>query len=346
MKRTVFADETDEHIHVSSFVALRPTVRRILSIGVSVLAFGLALSFSDLSAFNGLASRANWSLLPLVGVLVVAISIAFGWRWNTLLRESIKLPRSLLISVLGLAGNQVLPLRGGDAMRVVLSSRGSGMPSLHASVSAVALEKLFDLIAVAMFGLLSAATLMRVGRDSEVHALVVAVTILLATVGFLSAARLGWLGSLLRQFARGVGMNPRLYRHVFAPLHHLRKSVSPSRMALLLLETGTIWIGLYVAAYLAIARLVGVSLDVSEAMAILFGAAIGLAIPAAPSGVGTFHAAVVSTFALLGRSPSEGFVLAVAIHGIFFLGFCALGAMVMPLAIRVLGPLSTREERA
>lgn len=321
-------------------------MRRLLPMSVSAVALGVALGFSDLGAFRGLVARASWDQLPVVTGLVIAIVVTFGWRWNTLLRESIKLRRSLLICALGLAGNQILPLRGGDAMRVVLSSRGSGAPSLHAGISAMALEKVLDLVAVAVFGLASAAALLRAGRDTDINVLGVAVTILLTTGALLGAARFGWLNGVLRRLARGVRMKPRLYRHMFAPLHHMRQSVSPSRLALLLLETGTIWVGLYVAAYLAIARLVGVPLDVSEAMVVLFAAALGLAVPAAPSGIGTFHAAVVSAFALLGRSTAEGLVLAVAIHGVFFLGFCAIGAVVMPNAIRVLGPLRTGEENA
>ena len=110
------------------------------------------------------------------------------------------------------------------------------------------------------------------------------------------------------------------------------------------METAVIWLVLYVVAYLAIAQLVGMSLSIAEAMVLLFAASLGLAIPAAPSGIGTFHAAVVSAFVLLGRPASEGLVLAVAVHGIFFIGYCASGAVALMIASHQLGPLRVRGE--
>jgi hypothetical protein len=80
----------------------------------------------------------------------------------------------------------------------------------------------------------------------------------------------------------------------------------------------------------------------ADAMVLLFAAALGLAIPAAPSGLGTFHAAIVSAFAILGRSPAEGLVLAVAIHGIFFVGLCVIGAVALGRATREIGPIRWR----
>ena len=64
-------------------------------------------------------------------------------------------------------------------------------------------------------------------------------------------------------------------------------------------------------------------------MVLLFAAALGMAIPGAPSGIGTFHAAVVSAFVVLGRPASEGLVLAVAAHGVFFIGYCASAALAL-----------------
>jgi hypothetical protein len=101
---------------------------------------------------------------------------------------------------------------------------------------------------------------------------------------------------------------------------------------------------LYVSAYLAIAAFVGIPLSAADAMVLLFAAALGLAIPAAPSGIGTFHAAIVSAFALLGRPPSEGLVLAVAIHGVFLVSFCLIGALALPHVAREIGPIRLRGE--
>ena len=65
------------------------------------------------------------------------------------MREALPVPRSILVCALGIAGNQVLPLSGGDAVRVVLSRARHNARHSHAAVSALAVEKLFDLVAVA-----------------------------------------------------------------------------------------------------------------------------------------------------------------------------------------------------
>jgi uncharacterized protein (TIRG00374 family) len=306
---------------------------------ISAAALALVFSLADLSAFRGLAGRIRWESLPVVGLLVAAIILMFGCRWYTLLRESIGLRRALLISAVGLAGNQVLPLRGGDALRVAVSARGPEAPSLHAGISALALEKVFDLIAVAGFGIASASALLSTREETAgVNVVAVAVTILAVTSVLLVAARFGWLSRELRRIARWVRMPPRLYRHLYAPLYHVKLSASLGRLSLLLLETVVIWIALYVIGYIVIGRMFGISLGATDAMVLLFAAALGLAIPAAPSGIGTFHAAVVSAFVLLGRTAADGLVLAVGIHGVFFLGFCIAGALAMPWIVVNLRP--------
>lgn len=312
----------------------RKWARLLVPLVFSAVALVLVFSLADLSAFRGVAGRIRWESLPVVGLLVAAIIFMFGFRWYTLLREGIPLRRALSISAIGLAGNQVLPLRGGDALRVAVTARGVGAPSLHAGISALALEKVFDLIAVAGFGIASASALLSTRQENAgVNVAAVAVTILVVTAMLLTAARFGWLSREVRRIARWVRMPPRLYRHLYAPLYHVRLSASLGRLSLLLLETVVIWIALYVISYVVIGGMFGIALGATDAMVLLFAAALGLAIPAAPSGIGTFHAAIVSAFLLLGRPAADGLVLAVAIHGIFFLGFCIAGALAMPWVI-------------
>ena len=324
---------------------LKAFLRKWMPLVISVLALIAVFSLADLRAFRGLASRVQWDRLPLITLVVLATVVAFGWRWRTLLLEALSMQRSVIVAALGHGGNQILPLRGGDALRVVLSTRGPNAPSIHAGVSALALEKVFDLVAVAAFGLASTAALVApTGDKNQINVVGIALAILVVATGALLTARSGLMIRAFRTLARAVGLSPRLYRHLLRPLHHLRETASPGRVVILLTETAVIWLVLNVAAYLAIAQLVGIDLSVSEAMVLLFAAALGLAIPAAPSGIGTFHAAVVSAFVLLGRPASEGLVLAVAIHGIFFIGYCAIGAVALAIASHQLGPLRVRGE--
>ena len=59
----------------------------------------------------------------------------------------------------------------------------------------------------------------------------------------------------------------------------------------------------------------------------LWASGLGLMIPAAPSGLGVYHATVVSVFYILGRPIAEGLVLATALHLSFFV------ALVLPMGV-------------
>ena len=321
----------------------RGVLRRWLPLVISAVALGIVFSFADLQAFRGLASRAQWDRLPVIVLVVIVIVIAFAWRWRTLLIEALTMPRSLVVAALGLGGNQVFPLRGGDALRVVLTARGAGAPSIHSGVSAIAVEKVFDLIAVAAFGLASTATLLTTG-DGGINVITVALVILGVAVTALLTARSVLMIRVIRYFSRAIRLSPRLYRHLLRPLLHLRQSTTPGRVAILLMQTAFIWLVLYVFAYLAIAQLVGMNLGVTEVMVLMFAGALGVAIPAAPSGIGTFHAAIVSAFILLGKPASEGLVLAVAIHGVFFVGLCTSGVIALAFTSHGLRLLRMRGE--
>jgi hypothetical protein len=147
---------------------------------------------------------------------------------------------------------------------------------------------------------------------------------MLASV-FLLAAGSGLLGRILSTGARLLRIPARIYRHAARPIHHIRHLSNPACIVALLGQTALIWIALYIPVYLVIAAMIELPLSASEATVLLFAGALGLSIPAAPSGLGTFHAAIVSAFALLGRPTSEGLLFAVAAHGVFFVGLCLIG---------------------
>ena len=288
------------------------------------------IAFTDLQAFRGLMSRARWDRLPLIAIAVFGTVVIVSWRWRTLLLEALPMGRSLVVTAIGLGANHVLPLRGGDALRVVLSAQGRRAPSIHAGVSAMAMEKVLDLIAAAAFGLASAAVVVAPGGvNTRTNSVAVALVILVLAAAVLLNARSNLLIQSLRLSARALRLPPRLYRHLLRPLHHLQQSASPRRIGSLLVQTAIVWQVLYVLAFVAAAQSVGITLGIGEAMVLLFAAALGMAIPAAPSGIGTFHAAVVSAFVVLGRPASEGLVLAVAAHGVFFIGYCASAALAL-----------------
>ena len=154
-----------------------------------------------------------------------------------------------------------------------------------------------------------------------------AFTVLLVASASLWLAWRGTLITVVRGIFRAVGIGPSIYRHAYGPLDRLARAVRVRTLTLPILVTSSLWCGLYALAYALIGRMVGIQLGYLESLILVFVGTLGLALPAAPSGIGTFHASIVSGFLLLGREPSEGLILAVAIHGAFFIALLLPGTV-------------------
>jgi hypothetical protein len=308
----------------SSILANRGLRRVAGSVLVSLVAAVYTIRVSDWGSLRGLGERVSWQALPWLAVLVMAIVVVTAWRWQRLLDRRATWSSCLRMAAIGLAGNQVLPFRGGDAVRTIQAAKLPGI-SLHRSIAAMAMEKVLDLMATAMFGIGAAGLFLSGGRPATTTTPLVGALLLGALATFLWSARSGWLHRVVRSSAWIVKLNPRAYRHVLGPVLHLKSASTIGSLALPIGLTAVMWFGIYEIAYIAAGRLVGIDVSPTEAFVLQFAAALGMALPAAPSGVGTLHAAIVSAFLLLGRSPGDGLVLAVAFHAVFFIGLCACG---------------------
>ena len=222
-----------------------------------------------------------------------------------------------------------LPARGGDLLRVHHSHQASGLP--HAKVlGGLVAEKVLDLLAIAGLGLLAALLLRSTLSASGARAL-------LATTGTafgLSLAALllvrNFAGSLLRLLAaaaRILRAEPFFRRHVEPLVLDAGHGLAPRTLLGPVLLTVMMWLGVYAPAYMLAAAIVGVPLGYAESLLVLFGGALGLMLPGAPSGLGTFHASVVSAFLLLQRPAAEGLLAATAIHLLFFVACAAPAAL-------------------
>ena len=221
----------------------------------------------------------------------------------------------------------LLPARGGDLIRAQHSRNATGKPYSEI-FSKVIVEKVIDLASIIAIG--AVALLFRDQATTSRYLDLLLAVLATAMLG-LSCVVIG-----LRYFHRSairalravsvaVRLRPFTEAHVIPLLDDAAKSFSVSNLAWPTIVTFAMWLFLYAPSYMAIATFVGVDINYAEALFVLFAGAIGLMIPAAPSGVGTFHASIVSAFAFMGRPASEGLLLATAIH-FLFLVVCAVPA--------------------
>jgi len=254
--------------------------------------------------------------------LVSTIVCMYGLRWNHLLGGALDTKSYMVAAVLCMGGNMILPARGGDILRVHYSHK-VGHVSHAMAFGRLFIEKVIELITLVFVGALAVFTLSGTQASSNDY-LLSAASISLATVT--GAVLLIKFGNRLvvrwvHQAFKLLGLSERIERN----LVHMIQDVGVRLTFALTLKpsllTIMMWLMVYVPSYMLISHMVGVGLAYPEAMLVLFAAALGLMIPAAPSGVGTFHASVVTAFLFLGRSAEEGLLVGTAIHLFSFVAY-------------------------
>jgi uncharacterized membrane protein YbhN (UPF0104 family) len=302
----------------------------------------LIFSVISLIAILFLARAVNWQeaghiflagvsapSLLLFSFMALAVALTYGFRWRLLLDRRLPHNTSLIASVLCLGGNMFLPARGGDLLRVHYSHVFAAIS--HAEiVSRLFIEKVIDLITIIAVGLL-AMVLLRSPEVSAYSSILVIFIVTALTAVFIAVILIRYFHEfLLRSLCpafKFVGRTVFFERHITHLIQDASRNLTVRTMFLPSILTLLMWLSVYAWSYILAARFVGVTLSYQESLLILFAGALGLMLPAAPSGVGTFHASVVSAFIFLGRSPTEGLLVATAVHLLFFVAY------VVPAAI-------------
>lgn len=255
--------------------------------------------------------------------MAFAITLIYGYRWRLLLDRKLHHRTSLIASVLCLGGNMFLPARGGDLLRVHYSHVVAKMP--HAEVlSKLFVEKAIDLVTIAAVGVLASTSLHEPSISAHPSILTI-FTVSALTMALGAVVMIKYFGEPLLRCLQPVfkfaGKTAFFERHVTHLVRDASRSLTLPTMFLPGILTLAMWLSVYALSYVLAARFVGITLSYQESLLVLFAGALGLMLPAAPSGIGTFHASVVSAFIFLGRSPAEGLLVATAIHLLFFVAY-------------------------
>ena len=290
------------------------------------LAVGLGLLWLSVRNVNFAESRgalggANfWLAIPIL-VSLWAFYRLKAMRWGRLLNptEPVSYDRVLPSLMIGFAGNNLLPFRLGEALRVYVV--GFDVPQSRSfALGTLVVERLFDLLAIALIVALSASLLPFAESSSLAgHALLVAVPAALLAIGLAALARLPGFGALADRLLQllpavvGNWLRPRLIdaSKSFAVLRRL--SSLPALAANSLAQWGLLAVAIYLSF---------VALDVNVtpfAAGIVLGLlVIGMSLPAAPGFVGTIEYCFVAGLGLFDVPASTAFGAAVFYHALTF----------------------------
>ncbi len=261
------------------------------------------------------------ALLALALVIYGAATAVRAERWHHILRLSeVKAARSDCygLTTVGYMGNNVLPARAGEALRVVLLDQRTGAGKRKITGSIVA-ERVLDVIAL---GAILVGTILFTLSDRNIlpdtdHPLIIGG----AAVGVLI------VGIAALEFMRRRGAMVRVTEFI-RPLAHAPRALIRKEGVWLLGVTFVLW-ALEGAVYLAVAEAVELHISISGALYLVALTNFVAALPAAPGSIGTFDAAVAFGARALGGSGSVVVSYLLLLRFILYVPITLVGLVVL-----------------
>jgi glycosyltransferase 2 family protein len=253
-----------------------------------------------------------------LGLYAVA-TLLRGERWHHILAlAGVRTRRSdcYALTTVGYMGNNVLPARAGEALRVVLLSQRTEA-SKRTLLSTVVAERLLDVIAlvtifvVVVYGVLSSEVL---PTDRPL------LTAFLGALFVLGLAVSIWVLRRHHVFERA--------RDWLRPLADAPRALLGTTGVVLLAATFVLW-AFEASVYYAVARSVELEISASGALYLVALTNFVAALPAAPGSIGTFDAAVAFGAERLGASGSMAVSYLIMLRFVLYVPITVIGFVVL-----------------
>ncbi|MCA9562329.1 MAG: flippase-like domain-containing protein [Myxococcales bacterium] len=287
---------------------------------VSSVAFlGLAIRGVDWDSLTDSIRHVNWLwLVAYVGIFGVVQTIRIV-RWGVLLGSLGETNRRRIASVgaVGLTAIFFLPARLGELVRPVAISRGNKV-GFGEAMATVIVERLIDgiMVGLMVFGI---GFIVDAGVESTAtirsSGLIVGGIFLALTVGVFIAARFSAFS--ISVIERLFGRWPKLVDVFSGLVRKFQKGLFTLLEGHVTLKYLTLSLLMWFVNGMSIVALLQafhLDLPVTAAFVILGAQSIGILVPAAPTSVGTFHAAVAWSVGLFGIGQGVAFAFAALFH--------------------------------
>jgi glycosyltransferase 2 family protein len=254
-----------------------------------------------------------------IGLYVVA-TLVRAERWHQILEHTgVRAKRAdcYALTTVGYMGNNVLPARAGEALRVVLMSPRCDARK-RTLISSIVAERVLDVIAlltifvVTVYGVLSTSEVLPTDRPLLVTA--IGVLLLLAAAAGIWVLRKHHFFERVRDWLRPLADSPRAL---------------VSRWGLVLLAgTFLLWT-IEASVYWTVARAIDMDISISGALYLVALTNFVAALPAAPGSIGTFDAAVAWGAQRLGASGSVALSYVILIRFVLYVPITIVGLVVL-----------------
>lgn len=296
-------------------------------VGIGISALFLWFAFRDLQPQAMLDEIGKTDPVLLVtggGVYFLAVTV-IALRWGFLL-PAITLKHLFPLVAIGYMGNNVYPLRSGEALRVFLLYRNHRVPVIRGATTVV-VERVFDGIVMLSFILLGLLLSGIASTDVQrVVTFAMPLFLVALAVFLLLAARPAALHTLLRWISRW------LPDSLAAPIASVGEEIinglsglrSPAQLAGAIISSYLTW-GIEAGVYWIVAF--AFDLDMSYWVMLVVVGTVNLAglIPASPGQIGVFEFFVSAVLIAAGASETRAASYALVVHVIIWLPVTLVG---------------------
>jgi glycosyltransferase 2 family protein len=318
-----------------------PNARIVIGLLVSGVCLVLALRSVPLDELTQILEQANYAWL-LVGLVVQCLIMAIrAARWQRLMDVPTRFSDVFWTQAIGFLGNNVLPLRAGEAARVMVLSRRGGVPWPRVAASVV-VERALDVasiltLLVALLMVVPVPPLIAAGGMALAAALLSAgtVIVILLALGPRSERLTGWaLSPLPKRFGQPI------QRAVIDLLDGFRVVHGPGDALRMAAWSALAWGGSVIVFWLAIQAVTPGGAPVHALFATV-ALSIGVSLPSSPGFVGVFQ--YVGQQALVQPFPDQyslaaALAITVLAHLIYYVPTTLTGAFaVIRLGVSVRG---------
>jgi glycosyltransferase 2 family protein len=297
-----------------------PASRRLLKIllGLAISAALLVVLFweVDLRDMGARLATTNWSYLAASAALNLLSILVRAWRWHYLFPPGARPSHLFRALMIGYMGNNLLPLRAGEIVRVYVASRRG--QRFWTTLATIVVERALDGLAV---GMMVAALFLVIPIPASLRwpAVVFLIADLAAILLFaILALAPGACSAIIRALFHRWGAAERRLMDVLGTVneglagvraaHHLLP-IAVWSVAIWLLLAASVWTAL---------RAVGFDLPLAASWAVLAFTGLGVSLPSSPGFVGVVQAAAVLALALFGVPRADALSFSLLAHAAQF----------------------------
>lgn len=299
-----------------------------IGITLSGICLYLAVAFVNTSEMAVVSRRIDWTMASICGVMTLASIFARIVRWRWMLPGSVRMSVAISATGIGFLFTNILPMRLGDAARLVVVARTERISGWQSGAS-ILIERFFDvtICLVIVLVILPMVTLPRQIQEPLLWTAAVA----LGVAGFI------WL---LGRWVRRGGRLPTIVRKpVDEFVSAMRLIKRENSFGRIIWWTVAIWIFALARQWSGLAAFVPEA-TLLEAALLTSVLNLSMAFPSAPANIGVFHyagqLALVLPFA--GKySPEAGLGVATLLHLHFFVITMLVGVIGLWLLRKVAG---------